>query len=171
MELAVITAQQVLQLVLMIAAGAVCCRAGVFKPAEKSVLSNLLVYLVVPAMVLDSYMVPFDPATFRNLLLTFALSTVLLLLGMGVAWAASRGAQPAARPILWFACAFSNAGYMGFPLIRALFGEEGVLYASAFLTMFNILVWTLGVAVLSGKAEPRQVLRSVVTCPCTKYLS
>ena len=166
MELAVITAQQVLQLVLMIAAGAVCCRAGVFKPAEKSVLSNLLVYLVVPAMVLDSYMVPFDPATFRNLLLAFALSTAVLLLGMGVAWAASRGAQSAARPILWFACAFSNAGYMGFPLIRALFGEEGVLYASAFLTMFNILVWTLGVAVLSGKAEPRQVLRSVVTCPC-----
>ena len=87
---------------------------------------------------------------------------------LGVAWAASRGAQPAARPILWFACAFSNAGYMGFPLIRALFGEEGVLYASAFLTMFNILVWTLGVAVLSGKAEPRQVLRSVVTCPCIR---
>ena len=29
----------------MILAGAVCCKAGVFKPKEKSVLANLLLYL------------------------------------------------------------------------------------------------------------------------------
>ena len=48
MELAVITAKQVAELLLMILAGAVCCKAGVFKPKEKSVLANLLLYLVVP---------------------------------------------------------------------------------------------------------------------------
>ena len=42
MELAVITAKQVAELLLMILAGAVCCKAGVFKPKEKSVLANLL---------------------------------------------------------------------------------------------------------------------------------
>ena len=124
MELAVITAKQVAELLLMILAGAVCCKAGVFKPKEKSVLANLLLYLVVPAMVLDSYMVEYDPATFHNLMLAFGLGALVLLVGLGVAFLASFKVQKDARAILWFACAFSNAGYMGFPLIKALFGGE-----------------------------------------------
>ena len=166
MELAVITAKQVAELLLMILAGAVCCKAGVFKPKEKSVLSNLLLYLVVPAMVLDSYMVEFDPATFHNLMLSFGLGAVVLLVGLGVAFAATARVKKDVRPILWFACAFSNAGYMGFPLIRALFGAEGLLYASGFVTVFNILIWTIGYVVVSGKVDPKETVRAVVTCPC-----
>lgn len=166
MDLAVITAQQVFQLLMMILAGAVCCKLGVFKPAEKSVLANLLLYLVVPAMVLDSYFTEFDPATFQNLLLTFGLSAVALGFGLLLALAGAKGAAKGKRAIIWFAGAFSNAGYMGFPLIRALFGEEGLLYASAFLTVFNILVFTVGATVLSGQADARQILRSIVTTPC-----
>ena len=157
MELAVITAKQVAELLLMILAGAVCCKAGVFKPKEKSVLANLLLYLVVPAMVLDSYMVEYDPATFHNLMLAF---------GLGVAFLASFKVQKDARAILWFACAFSNAGYMGFPLIKALFGSEGLLYASGFVTIFNILIWTIGYVVVSGQVDPKQTVKAVVTCPC-----
>ena len=151
MELAVITAKQVAELLLMILAGAVCCKAGVFKPKEKSVLANLLLYLVVPAMVLDSYMVEYDPATFHNLMLAFGLGALVLLVGLGVAFLASFKVQKDARAILWFACAFSNAGYMGFPLIKALFGSEGLLYASGFVTIFNILIWTIGY-VRSGRS-------------------
>ena len=166
MELAVITAKQVAELLLMILAGAVCCKAGVFKPKEKSVLANLLLYLVVPAMVLDSYMVEYDPATFHNLMLAFGLGALALLAGLGVAFLASFKVQKDARAILWFACAFSNAGYMGFPLIKALFGGEGLLYASGFVTIFNILIWTIGYVVVSGQVDPKQTVKAVVTCPC-----
>ncbi|WP_294570038.1 AEC family transporter [uncultured Subdoligranulum sp.] len=166
MDLAVITAKQVLQLLLMILAGAACCKWGVFKPSEKSVLANILLYLVVPAMVLDSYMVEFDPATFHNLLLAFLLGALALLVGLAIAFAGTLGTEKSVRPIMWFACAFSNAGYMGFPLIRALFGTEGLLYASGFVTVFNILIWTIGTTVLSGTVQLRQIARNVVTCPC-----
>ena len=166
MDLAIITTKQVMELLLMILAGAACCKLRVFKPADKSVLANLLLYLVVPAMVLDSYMVEFDPATFHNLLLTFGLSAVVLTAGILISAAASRGTPKEKRPLVWFACSFSNAGYMGFPLIRALFGTEGVLYASAFLTVFNILIFTVGTTVLSGQVDARKIVRSIVTTPC-----
>lgn len=166
MELAVITAEQVLRLLLMILIGAVCCKWGVFQPKEKSVLANLLLYVVSPAMILDSYMVDFDPAIFHNLLVTFALSTVALVVGMVVAFAVTMRTPQDKRGIIWLACAFSNAGYMGFPLIRALFGNEGLLYASAFVTMFNILIWAVGATYLRGQADPKQIVRNVVTCPC-----
>lgn len=166
MELAVITAKQVAELLLMILAGAVCCKAGVFKPKEKSVLANLLLYLVVPAMVLDSYMVEYDPTTFHNLMLAFSLGALVLLVGLAAAFAATIKVQKDVRAILWFACAFSNAGYMGFPLIKALFGSEGLLYASGFVTVFNILIWTIGYVVVSGQVNPKQTVRAVATCPC-----
>ena len=68
-------------------------------------------------------------------------------------------------PILRFACIFSNAAYMGFPLIQALFGAEGLLYASAYVTVFNILLWTVGYAMVSGKVRPGEVLHSILTTP------
>ncbi len=48
------------------------------------------------------------------------------------------------RGIIRFATTFSNAAYMGFPLIQAMYGSEGVLYASVYVTVFNILLWTVG---------------------------
>ena len=68
-------------------------------------------------------------------------------------------------PILRFACIFSNAAYMGFPLIQTLFGAEGLLYASAYVTVFNILLWTVGYAMVSGKVRPGEVLHSILTTP------
>lgn len=55
---------------------------------------------------------------------------------------------------------------MGFPLIKALFGSEGLLYASGFVTIFNILIWTIGYVVVSGQVDPKQTVKAVVTCPC-----
>ena len=109
MDLAIIAAKQVLQLLLMILAGAVCCKAGVFKPQDKSILSNILLYLVVPAMVIDSYLVEFDPETFRNLLSAFGLSILALAIGLAVAVLATCRVAKENRAILRFACGFSNA--------------------------------------------------------------
>ena len=166
MDLAIIAAKQVLQLLLMILAGAVCCKAGVFKPQDKSILSNILLYLVVPAMVIDSYLVEFDPETFRNLLSAFGLSILALAIGLAVAVLATCRVAKENRAILRFACGFSNAAYMGFPLIKALFGSEGLLYASAFVTVFNIALWTIGYGIVSGSASAKEIVHSIVTCPC-----
>ena len=171
MDLAIIAAKQVLQLLLMILAGAVCCKAGVFKPQDKSILSNILLYLVVPAMVIDSYLVEFDPETFRNLLSAFGLSILALAIGLAVAVLATCRVAKENRAILRFACGFSNAAYMGFPLIKALFGSEGLLYASAFVTVFNIALWTIGYGIVSGSASAKEIVHSIVTCPCILALA
>ena len=55
MELALICAQQVVVLFLLMATGTVAVKTGVLKPENKQALSNLLVYLVVPAMIINSY--------------------------------------------------------------------------------------------------------------------
>lgn len=166
MELAVITAKQVAVLFLLIFAGFACVKTGAVKIEAKKAFSDLLIYLIVPAMVINSYLTEFDPKVLQNLLRSFALSTVLLLLGLVITFLLTlRIGKEKNTPILRFACIFSNAAYMGFPLIQALFGAEGLLYASAYVTVFNILMWTVGYAMVSGKVRPGEVLHSILTTP------
>ncbi len=40
---------------------------------------------------------------------------------------------------------------MGFPLVDSIFGQEGVFYASMYLVVFNIVMWTYGMMVFSGR--------------------
>lgn len=46
---------------------------------------------------------------------------------------------------------FSNMGFMGFPLISAMYGAESLLYASVFLLPFNLLLYTYGMRCMAGK--------------------
>lgn len=165
MELASITFQQVGILFLLIFSGALCARLGVLRPEYKQAFSNLLLYLVVPVMVVNSYMTEFDPAMGANLLKAFGWSALAIGIGLGVTFGLTRGWGGGEAALQRFACIFSNAAYMGFPLIQALFGAEGLIYASAYVTVFNVLLWTLGYAMVSGRARKQEVLHSIFTSP------
>ena len=159
MDLAVITAQQVAELFILIGLGALGAKTGLLRPEGKQTLSNLLVNLVVPAMIINSYRMEFSAEILHNLMAAFALSTLSILLGLVITLLFTARSRDSRTPIFRFACVFSNAGYMGLPLISALFGSEGLLYASAFFTMFNLLLWTVGyswsAAALTPKRSPR----------------
>ena len=49
-----------------------------------------------------------------------------------------------------FGAAFSNAGFIGIPLVQMTLGEEAVFYVSSFVALLNILQWTYGVMVMTG---------------------
>mgnify|MGYP002594902102 CR=1 FL=1 len=165
MELALICAQQVIVLFLLIGAGAAAIKTGVLKPEGRQALSNLLVYLVVPAMIVHSYMMDFSEEILHNLLAAFGLSVLAILIGTVLTLALTARQKDRRAPIFRFASVFSNAAYMGFPLISALFGSEGLLYASAYVTVFNILLWTMGYGMVSGSSSPKEVARSLLRTP------
>ena len=47
--------------------------------------------------------------------------------------------------MLRFATIFSNAAFLGIPLIEAVLGPEFTIYASIYNITFNMFLWTLGV--------------------------
>ena len=62
-----------------------------------------------------------------------------------------------------FAAIYSNCGFMGIPLVRGIYGSEGVLYITTFMAVFNIFVWTHGVYMMEGKVSRKMVLEAVKT--------
>lgn len=165
MELALITAQQVAILFILILAGFVCVKSGVIKMESKKVLSDMLLYLIMPAMIINSYSSGYDKDIASNLGRTFILGTVCLAIGVIIAYIATIKLQSQDRQLIRFACGFSNAAYMGFPLIEAMFGTEGLIYASAFVTMFNVFLWTVGYIWMSGQTNPKSICKTLLTTP------
>lgn len=165
MDLAIIAAKQVLEMFLMILAGFICFKTGVIKEEGKKALSDLLLYLVVPAMIVNSYLVEHDSSMTGNLVRMLIYSILMVGTGLVITYAVLFSKKNKDRGIMRFACGFSNAAYMGFPLIQALFGSEGLLYASAFVTVYNILLWTAGYGIVSKKVRAKEVLRTIFTNP------
>lgn len=46
---------------------------------------------------------------------------------------------------------FANTGFVGFPVMLALFGNEGLLLAVVYNMVYNIYMYTYGIHLLSGK--------------------
>lgn len=170
MELALICAQQVIVLFLLIGVGTLAVKTGVLKLEHKQPLSNLLVNIVVPAMIVNSYQMEFSLEILRNLLAAFGLSILTIALGTVLTLALTARRKNSRTAIFRFASIFSNAAYMGFPLISALFGSEGLLYASAYVTVFNVLLWTLGYSMVSGSSDPKAVVKSLAHTPAIYLL-
>ena len=54
-----------------------------------------------------------------------------------------------------FLIIFSNAGFMGYPISYAVYGDDGIFYAAMLNISYNVLVWTLGVSLLSKDSSKK----------------
>ncbi len=64
-----------------------------------------------------------------------------------------------------FAAVYSNCGYMALPLCGAVFGSEGVFYASAYMIVFQFFSWSHGYLTLSGKTDTKAILKTLYSPP------
>jgi predicted permease len=56
---------------------------------------------------------------------------------------------------------FANIGFMGLPVILAVYGKEAVLYATVFLFPYNVLIYTLGIRLLvQGEEKEKTRIRA-----------
>ena len=57
------------------------------------------------------------------------------------------------RKITEFALVFGNIGFLGIPVLGALFPENGAFVATFFVVSFNILLWIIGIGIIARKRD------------------
>lgn len=57
------------------------------------------------------------------------------------------------RKITEFSLVFTNAGFLGFPIMEALFGPKGLFLASFYVISFHLFIWSWGIAILARKRD------------------
>lgn len=165
MDLAFISFKQVIIMLIMIILGFILVKLKLIDTESKKSLSNILVYLVVPLMIINSYNVTYDKTILTNLLLCFLFSFITLIISIIISDIVSIFIKSNDKPILKFAMMFSNAAYMGFPLIEAMFNKEGLIYASAYVSVFNILLWSVGYKNVNKSGSLKQTFISIMKTP------
>ncbi len=76
----------------------------------------------------------------------FVVSLALISVMMGIGFLIFRKQERDVRAVFTQLTALSNCGFMGYPVMEAAFGPEAVGYGVAFVTAFNIVSWSIGLA-------------------------
>lgn len=164
MELAVITAQKISVMFVMALIGMVCYRVKLIDKHTNEKLSDILLLLVSPLLIFTSYQQEFDPEKLNGLLTAFVMAAASHAIAIVMAsFAVRRGRKD--YQVERMGVIYSNCGFMGIPLVNALFGAEGVFYVTAYITVFNILIWTHGVILMTGKRDTKSLLAALKS-PC-----
>jgi predicted permease len=164
-----LVALKVLMLFILLAIGAVTRLTGLIKEEGARSICSLIIYIVTPANIISAFSTPFREDLLHGLLFSFLLAFIIFFLMSVISRLFIREKDPMKAPVLWFASAYPNAGYMGVPLQRAVLGDIGVFYCAAYIAVFHMFVWSYGVAILSHKrktgASSRQdILRILKKC-------
>jgi predicted permease len=143
---------------------------GRWKDVDVEPLSTVTVYLLLPALVFHSIVtMPIDPATVGSLVATMVVFTGILA-GIAVTVGTLAGESGLTLRAGAIAAAIPNAGNFGIPVATFAFGAVGRTTAVLFVLVQNVLMYTVGVYVLSrgGETEGRlAALRRVFELPLT----
>ena len=138
-------------------------------------LSNFVICVGTPFLVLGGLLGTNDKS-FENLksgLVIILVGICIYIFTASVAFISTRPIKDSAeRCIGEFALLFANTGFMGFPVLKALFGDEkGAFYGSFYIIAFNLVIWTYGIFVISKsgsgvKIKPINMILNYGTVPC-----
>lgn len=149
-----IAAKQVVILYLIVAAGYVCDKTGIFTEKTARASNDLLFYLITPCVIINSFITTeFTAETAKGLALAGGVAALTHLTGIVLSLPFFRDTKKRTNAIFKFACVYGNMGYMALPLAQAMLGSEGVFYCSAGVIMFQVFCFTHGVWVMNRGNE------------------
>ena len=140
--------KQIAIMFLLMFVGAWLYKTKRVSPEGTKSLGNILIYVIMPSVVINAFLTEYSPEKLRGFGIAFLFSLLGLLLAMGVSALLFKK-----HPIENFGTSFSNAGFLGVPIVSVIFGTEAVFYASSFVALLNILQWTYGVFCHNGGQE------------------
>ena len=143
-------AAQVGVLFALMAVGAVCRRVRLVDETSVKGIVNVLLLVVTPSLIIDSFQRPFDSSMMHGFFWAFAIASIAHVAVILLARLFSRG-DDKSRPVLRLAMVFSNAGFMGIPLEQAILGAEGVFYGIVYVVVFNFFMWSWGLYEMRGQ--------------------
>ena len=160
MDTIMILVRQILQMFILAGLGYWLFKAGKITLEGSKTLGNILIWLALPAVIINGFRVERTAEHMLGLLYSGLGAAVLLLMSILVSRFLFRD-----DPIAAFAGAFSNPGFFGVPLIIASAGEGAVFYVACFVAFLNIGQWTYGVSILNGQPvrkglEPKKLIRA-----------
>ena len=144
-----LVSKQVGVLFALMVVGFLCNRRRLLNAVAIKGITELLVLIVTPCVIVHSFIQQkFAVSLLGDLGWALAMSVFAHAVGAAIAFLCLHDRNPNRGGVLRFATIFSNAGFMGIPLEYALLGADGVFFGAMYVVVFNLVCWSLGVAVM-----------------------
>ncbi len=161
MEAAFVIFTQIIKMFMMMIVGYVLYKKAVLNEDTTARLSNILLMVATPCTLITSFNQTYSVEKLKGLVAAFVLSLAIYGLHILLAHVLYKRECRIER----FSVVFSNAGFIGIPLVTGLLGIDAVFYLSPFVVCFYLFVWTYGVITMSGSIKTVTV-KKIVTNPC-----
>ena len=153
--------KKITELFLILFATAALVKTGVFRADYSKVLSRITLYFVTPCVIFNSFQTRLTAEVQQGLVFAGGLAIAFQLLFFLVtavlrrAWKASEVERAS--------ISFTNAGNLVIPLVAYALGQEWVIYLSAYILVFNVTFWTIGLRMFDSEGAFR--IRKVLLNP------
>lgn len=149
-----IAAQQVAILYIMVLAGVICDKIGIFTEKTGKACTDILFYLITPAVIVNSFLTQeFTKDSGIKLLIAVGCGFLLHFIAIGISTPIFSKGNKDENCVYKYGSIYGNVGYMTLPLTQAILGAEGVFYCSAVVMAFNVVSFTHGTFMMDKKAE------------------
>lgn len=131
-------------------------KAGMISDSGKALLTDLVLYVTLPASILKSFQIEFS-----HQILVSCLSVIAVAVGIQIgAWLLGMILYPGfpdeRKKVLQYATICSNAGILGNPIAEGIFGSMGLLYASIYTIPQRTFMWSIGMTDIFYTGTGRQ---------------
>ena len=146
-------ASNVLVMLFLMLIGYFFTKKGIFTADGIKQMTELTLRVAVPCLIINSYQREFDIEMAKGLGLALIFTVVIHIVYILIATVVFKKREDKKDRVSKFGTIYSNCGFMALPLIQAIYGDEGVFYAVAYVTVFNVLYWTHGVFLYTSDAK------------------
>ena len=141
-------------------------KAGMISDEGKSLLTDLVLYVTLPASIIKSFQIEFNH---QILVSCIVVSVVAAGIQVG-AWLLGMILYPGfpdeRKKVLQYATICSNAGILGNPIAEGIFGSMGLLYASIYTIPQRTFMWSIGLTYFTQAPDMKTLIKKVSTHPC-----
>ncbi|MCI9046277.1 MAG: AEC family transporter [Hungatella sp.] len=149
---------QMAQLVLVMAAGYGLYKQGQIDDVFYSRLNKFVLHVTMPAMILGSVLT--QSRSVQIHMPSMAASCLILTAVLPVLSFLTAKLLPVAKEdkgLYAFMMMYPNVGFMGFPIMKSIFGNDSVLATSVINLCFNISLFTIGPAAMGKQNSEKNV--------------
>ena len=136
----IILITQVLTMFLLAAIGMVMFKSDKITLSGSKSLANILLYLALPSVIIQGFLVERDEPHVQMLLLSVVAAVAMMVVSILVSRLLF-----AKDPTAHFASAFANPGFFGIPVITAILSPSAVFFVAHLVAILNLFQWTYGV--------------------------
>lgn len=140
MAVSILLAKQVLKLFLILLLGYILVKSGKLKASDSKSVSVILVYLVIPCMIINSFQIDYTPQVRNGLIFTMAVSVAVHIVFLALTAALRKPLS--LKTVEELTVVYSNAGILVVPLVQTMLGQEYVVYTCSFMVVQQVLLWT-----------------------------